>query len=104
VHKPLINHDLVGICVVAFNTAPLAVGTWISARTFYLALPASDAPATSQLWTYFLGNGKVLTRSKSVLAYTVQPAPVLPLGQSASGNMLVFWHINKLATVVSREK
>lgn len=45
-HKPLINHNLSGICIIACNTAPLAVGTWISARTFYLALPASDAPAT----------------------------------------------------------
>lgn len=45
-HKPLINHNLIGICIIACNTAPLAVGTWISARTFYLALPASDAPAT----------------------------------------------------------
>jgi len=47
---------------------------------------------------------EVLTRSKSVLAYTVQPAPVLPLGRSASGDMLVFWHINEIAAVVSRRE
>lgn len=54
VHKPLINHNLVGICIVAFNTASLTVGTWISARTFYLALPASDAPATMSAVNIFL--------------------------------------------------